>query len=164
MRSNQIVSASVFLILVAAPGGCGKTGQDATTSTTTTTSTVRVSGVQLGRAYRMGQGISQPTQTFASNEPIYATVLTTGSGTGATLRTRWILDNGQVVREDTQTISSDVDPTAGVQIATPLGLAPGHYHLEVSVNGQPPSTTDFEVTSATGGAPAAVDTERIGTK
>jgi len=107
---------------------------------------VKVTNIDLGRSLKPDLTISDKTTTFHPNDAIYAVVETKGSGP-TTLATRWTYQDGQVVHEDSRTISPNGDQPVRTEfhISKPEGWPAGKYQVVVMVNGTTADTKDFEV-------------------
>ena len=106
---------------------------------------VRVADVNLGRSLNADKTIGDNTTSFRPADTVYASVVTEGSSTSATLKARWTYQDGQVVDESVQTIAPSGKATTEFHISKPSGWPAGKYKVEVSLNGAPASTKDFEV-------------------
>ena len=107
---------------------------------------VEVTNIDLGRSLKPDLTISDKTTSFSPGDQIYAVVETKGSGP-TTLGTRWTYQDGQVVHEDSRTISPNGDQPVRTEfhISKPDGWPAGKYHVVVMVNGTTADTKDFEV-------------------
>ncbi len=154
MHKLGILGVLAVLALVA---GCDKKTQAPTTAPTTTSTApspsslpagVSVTSVTLGNAIGAQKKVTQPSNSFARNDTIYASVDTAGSGT-ATLNAKWTYRaNGQdvAVREDTQTVNTTGPATSEFHVSKPDGWPAGEYKVEISGAGCAPDTRTFCVT------------------
>jgi hypothetical protein len=134
------------LMLVAA--GCGRKDSGATVDTgsrSEVSSAVRVSDVKLGRSLGADKRLTAETDDFSPTDVIYAVVETQGSGGSGELRARWTYEDGQVVDESSRNISAAGGDFTEFHISKPSGWPKGNYKVEISLNGQPVETEDFEV-------------------
>jgi len=106
---------------------------------------VTVTTVDLGNQIGADKRVTQPMTSFAPKDTIYATVGTNGSAPSATLTAKWMYQDGQVVNEATQTIAPTGPAVTEFHIAKPEGWPAGTYKVEVSLNGRPSETKEFEV-------------------
>jgi hypothetical protein len=120
--------AGVLLALVCACGG----GEP-----------LRVSSIQLGRSVNADHTVSSFTTTFAPDESIYLSVLTTGVGSG-TITVRWTYA-GRVIDEPKREVSYRIDAATDFRLQSPAGFPPGEYTAEVFLNGQSAGTRIFHV-------------------
>ncbi len=152
IRSTRGFAAA--LLAVGALAACGKKHEtvDTTTSAgtiappaTTPASQLQVADVTLGRSLGPDKQVKDPTDKFKPKDTIYASVRTTGSGSGQ-LVGRWTYQDGQKIDERTESIA----PTAGearteFHIAKPSGWPVGKYTFHALLNGTEVETKDFEV-------------------
>ena len=106
---------------------------------------VTVTTVELGNQIGADKRVTQPMTAFAPKDTIYATVVTNGSASSATLRAKWTYQDGQVVEESTKNIAPTGPGATEFHIAKPDGWPAGTYKVEVSLNGRSAGTKDFEV-------------------
>jgi hypothetical protein len=106
---------------------------------------VSVTAVELGRSIGGDKRVTDKTDQFKPNDMIYASVLTSGTSSSASLKARWTFQDGQVVDESEQSIAPTGDAVTEFHISKPNGWPAGKYKVEVSLNGVPAQTKDFEV-------------------
>ena len=105
-----------------------------------------VGDVALGRSIGSDKRVVEEVGDFAPTDTIYASVETTGTGSG-TLAARWTFEDGQVVDEGSQPVSG-----AGVtefHVSNPAGWPAGHYEVVISLNGEEVERSGFDVTQGT---------------
>ena len=145
---TRLYGISILVLAVAAvlSAACTKSSENpGATGTTGTSAGVRVSQVDLGRSLTADKTINDRTDSFKPNDTIYASILTEGAAPTATLKARWTYQDGQAVKESTQTIAPTGDARTEFHISKPDGWPTGKYKLEVSLNGSSAATKDFEV-------------------
>ena len=138
----------MFAILALVLASCTRQTPETTTETSTTeTHTVQVSRVDLGNSLTSDRRVITTTTTsFAPKDTVYASVVLAAPTPASQLTARWTAPDGAVVSETTQTVSaSPEEGVAQFQVATPDGLPPGTYKLEILVDGQVVSTRDFTI-------------------
>ena len=106
---------------------------------------VTVASVDLGTAVGPDQKITTPTTTFGTKDTIYAAVSTMGSASNATLGAKWSFQDGQTVNDSSQTIAPTGPAVTTFHISKPDGWPTGNYKVEISLDGKPVSSKDFEV-------------------
>lgn len=108
---------------------------------------VRVTEVDVGRSIGADKRINDnaATDEFRRTDTIYASVATEGNASGAALSARWTFEDGQVVDESSQTVSSTGPAVTEFHISKPDGWPVGKYKVEIRLNGQTVETKDFEV-------------------
>jgi hypothetical protein len=151
MQNKWLISLAVALSV--AMSACGKK-QEAPVppstpapSTSSTPAGVTLSAISLGKALGMGKKIAQATDSFGTNDTIYASVDTAGTGT-ATLNAKWTYrKNGQVavVKEDSQTIVSTGAATSEFHVSKPDGWPTGDYQVEIFVAEKSAGSKTFTV-------------------
>lgn len=144
-RSLTLVLAFAFVPLLGACGGGDDEVDDVPAGDVTTTQTARVTDVNLGRSIGTDRRVTAATTDFGRNDTIYASVATTGGAAKTTLTARWTFEDGQVVEESSQSVSSSGASVTEFHISQPGGLPPGEYQVEISLNGQVVETEEFEV-------------------
>lgn len=102
-----------------------------------------VNSVDLGNTIGADNKIATPNATFASKDPVYASVTTDGPNPGK-LGARWTFQDGQVVHEETKDIPAGPQVTQ-FQITKPDGWPVGKYKLEVMLDGAMVQSREFEV-------------------
>ena len=145
MQTKKIALPLCLALLVIAAGCRGKTADTGGTVGTTGTSAVRVTDVSLGRAIGGDKAVTDSTDKFRPGDTIYASVATDGTAQTATLRAKWIYQDGQTVDETSRTIAPNGRERTEFHISKPDGWPAGKYKLEVFLNDQSKETKTFEV-------------------
>ena len=101
--------------------------------------------VDMGKAIGADKKITDKTDDFAPTDQIYASVHTSGTAATASITGRWTFENGTVVDEQSQNVSTNGDAYTEFHIAKPNGWPTGNYTLHVLVNGQEVQTKNFRV-------------------
>jgi hypothetical protein len=138
---------------VLSPAACKKnapppaeTGSaDTAPAAPTPTEAFAVSDVTLGKAIGADKKVATPTTTFAPKDTIYASVATTGSAPSKTITAKWTYQDGQTVKEGTETVAPTGPAVTEFHIAKPSGWPVGKYKVEIAVDGTPATSKDFEV-------------------
>jgi hypothetical protein len=105
----------------------------------------RIPSVDLGKSIGADKRVTAMTANFAPADTIYAVVNTEGSAASKTIVARWTFEDGQVVKEETQTLSPSGLATTEFHIVKPGGWPAGKYKVEILVDGASVDTKDFEV-------------------
>jgi hypothetical protein len=145
---TRLFGTSILALTLAGvlSGACNRSSQNpGTTGTTGTDVGVRVSQVDVGRSLTADKTIGDKTDSFKPTDTIYASIITEGTSSAATLKARWTYQDGQVVDESTQTIAPTGNARTEFHISKPDGWPAGKYKLEVFLNGTPVATKDFTV-------------------
>jgi len=105
-----------------------------------------VTNVSLGRSIGADKKVMAEVGDFAPNDTIYASVETSGTGSG-TLAARWTFEDGQVVEEGSQSVSGA--SVTEFHVSKPDGWPAGHYEVAISLNGTEVERSGFDVTPGT---------------
>ena len=106
---------------------------------------VSFAGLTLGTAVDAEQKISAPATTFAPTDMIYAAVATNGAAPNAAIVARWTYGDGQLVDESDESIAPTGPATTTFHIAKPDGWPVGKYKVDISIDGNPVASQEFEV-------------------
>ena len=104
-----------------------------------------VSDVTLGKAIGADKRVATPSTTFAPKDTIYASVATTGSAPSKTITAKWTYQDGQTVKQESDTIAPTGPAATEFHITKKSGWPAGKYKVEIAVDGTPATTKDFEV-------------------
>lgn len=104
-----------------------------------------VTGIELGNAVGPDGKVAAPTTVFAPTDSLHAVVATTGTATDARLAAKWTYEDGQTVNEDSRTISATGDAWTDFTLSKSDGWPLGKYKVEISLNGAPAGSREFEV-------------------
>ena len=105
----------------------------------------RVELINLGKSIDADKRVANGTDNFAPTDTIYASVVTEGSAPSKTIVARWTFQDGQVVKEETQTIAPSGAAATEFHIMKPSGWPVGKYKVEILVDGASVGTKEFEV-------------------
>ena len=149
-RFKPLMLAMCSLLLITVAMGCSKKSEETSSTSysekTTTKTDVAVKEVNLGRTVGGDKRIVDPVTTFNPNDVIYASVVTSGTSPNTTLQIRWTYQDGQVVEETQQTITTTAaEEATEFHISKPDGWPAGKYKAEIFVNGDLVQTKEFEV-------------------
>lgn len=126
----------------------------ATTSTTTatpaaaTSAALSVASVTLGNAVNTTHQVTQASNRFVpGDKTIYASVATAGRSGGATLNAKWsyLEGRGQLISNISQAIATDGPAVTTFMVQNPDLWPEGKYRVEISLDGKPVTTRDFEI-------------------
>lgn len=106
---------------------------------------VHVVMIDLGSAIGADKKVTAPKTTFAPTDTIYAAVSTEGSAPSATLHAKWTYQDGQTVSESDATIQPSGPAVTEFHIAKPGGFPEGKYKVDISLDGVPATSKDFDV-------------------
>ena len=110
----------------------------------------KVTSVDLGKSIGEDKKIKDAAAVFGPKDTIYAAISSEGVAAKVTLKARWTFGAkdklmNQPVNEETRDIAPTGPAVTEFHIAKPSGWPVGAYHVEVSVDGVPVATKDFEV-------------------
>lgn len=106
--------------------------------------TLDVTNVALGRSIGADKMVVEELGDFAPMDTIYASVETSGTGSG-TLAARWTFEDGQVVDEGSQSVSGA--QVTEFHVSKPDGWPAGHYEVVISLDGAEVERSGFDVTA-----------------
>jgi hypothetical protein len=106
----------------------------------------KVAAIHLGKAIGADKRISDPATTFGPKDTIYASVESEGAAASTTLKARWTFGPaGQLVSESQETIAPTGPAVTEFHVSKAKGWPAGKYKVEISVDGAPAGTQEFEV-------------------
>ena len=146
--TNRVFLLTAGLLGLAALSGCKKKDASpigADSSAVVTAPAFRVQTIDLGKSIMADKRVANGSDTFARTDTIYASVVTEGSAPSKTIVARWTFQDGQVVKEETLTISPIGTAATEFHIMKPTGWPVGKYKVEILVDGASVGTKDFEV-------------------
>jgi len=106
---------------------------------------VTVTDLSLGTSVGADKKVQTPTDTFKPKDTIFAAVSTDGSAASSTIAVKWTFGDGQVVKEDSKTITPTGPATTEFSIQKPSGWPKGTYKVETAVDGKPGPSKTFTV-------------------
>ena len=139
---SMMRSLSAVVCVAAMTAACNKASEPGVTRAA---ASVRVADIELGRSLAADKGIADKTSEFRPSDTIYLSVETDGTSPQATLMTRWTYQDGQVVKELSETIAPTGKAHTEFHIVKPDGWPAGKYAVAVSLNGVAAGRKDFEV-------------------
>ena len=106
----------------------------------------KVTSVDLGKSIGDDKRIKDAATTFGRHDTIYAAISSEGVSPKATLKAKWTFGaKGTLVNEETRDIAPTGPAVTEFHITKPSGWPVGKYTLEVSADGSPAATKEFEV-------------------
>jgi len=101
--------------------------------------------VDMGRRVDAEKKIADKTDDFSPSDTIYASVHTSGTANNGAIAGRWTFQDGAVVDERSETVTTDGDARTVFFIAKPGGFPKGKYTLHVMIDGKEVRTKDVTV-------------------
>jgi hypothetical protein len=130
-------------------GGCKKQApapaSDTGAATASSSAEFSVRSVDVGKQIGSDKRITSPTTSFGPRDTIYVSVATEGAASSKTIGVKWTYQDGQVIKEGKETIAPTGSAATEFHLAKASGWPPGKYKVEVSVDGSPAGTKEFEV-------------------
>ena len=148
MRNSRSVAVLALLAAVLL-GACSKKEPPPPTPAPTVARTpvpFKVTSVNLGKSIGDDKSIKDVATTFGPHDTVYAAISTEGPAAKATLKARWTFGSkGTLVNEESRDIAPTGPAVTEFHITKPSGWPAGKYSLEVSADGSPVATKEFEV-------------------
>jgi hypothetical protein len=138
-HDSRILTAALLLTAIGA--ACSRPAA----SPPATQGAVRVTDVDLGTGLGPDKRVTDKTDSFSPSETVYVSVRTEGAAPSATLKARWTFQDGQLVKESSQTIAPTGTAVTEFHVSNPSGWPTGSYKVEVFLNGSSVETESFKV-------------------
>ena len=106
---------------------------------------VTVTDLSVGKSLGPDKKVQSPTDTFAPKDTIFAVVSTDGSAPTSVVAVKWTFGDGQIVKEDSKSISPTGPAATEISIQKPGGWPKGNYKVEATVDGKPGPSKTFTV-------------------
>ena len=106
---------------------------------------VTVTSVTLGNTAGADKKIVTPMMAFTPKDKIIVSVATDGTASNAEIATRLVYQDGQTAGEKKQMLNTTGAETTNIEFTNAKPWPAGKYKAEVSLNGTPAPTTEFEV-------------------
>jgi hypothetical protein len=133
----------------AAPAGNASAAQPAAAAPVAAAADAfKVSSLTVGDAVNADHKVRKAADHFAPNQKsLYASVATTGNTDGATLNAKWsyLEGKGQLVSSISQRVAAHGPATTTFKVENPNLWPEGKYKVEISLDGKPVASQDFEV-------------------
>lgn len=148
-RYRRSLGPALAVTFAVAAFGCGQRDAASANRTTATqdvaAATLRVTKLELGKAIGPDKRVTKETDDFESDDVIYASVATEGSAPNANLTARWTFEDGQLISESSQTVSTTGTDATEFHISKPGGWPKGDYKVQIMLNGKEAESEEFEV-------------------
>jgi hypothetical protein len=92
--------------------------------------------IDMGRRVDVDRKIVDETDDFSPSDTIYASVHTSGTANDGAVIGRWTDQNGTLLDEKTDMVTTNGDARTVFFIAKPTGFTPGTYTLHVMIDGK----------------------------
>ena len=104
-----------------------------------------IGAIDLGAQIGADRRVLTPAETFAPGDTIYASIATEGEAKGVEIAARWSYEDGQTVAESRETVASAGPTVVEFHVAKPDGWPAGRYRVDVTADGRPAGSREFEV-------------------
>jgi hypothetical protein len=108
------------------------------------TAALSVTSIDLGRSIDAERRVTGSTDDFSTRDTIYASIATSGSGTGR-LTAHWTFEDGQVVEHSEQNVAASGPAVTEFHIAKSTPWPAGKYKVVFTLNGREVGNKEFEV-------------------
>jgi hypothetical protein len=104
-----------------------------------------VSTIELGKGIGADKRVTAPVTTFKPKDTIYVSVATEGAAPSKTITAKWSFEDGQVVKEGSESIAPTGPAVTEFHISKPGGWPAGKYRVDIAVDGAAAGSKEFEV-------------------
>lgn len=104
-----------------------------------------VGNIDLGKQIGTDKRVTSPTTSFKPTDTIHVSVATDGAAPSKTIAAKWTFQDDQTVKEDSQTIAPTGPASTEFHLTKKSPWPVGKYKVEISVDGSPVGTKDFEI-------------------
>jgi hypothetical protein len=104
-----------------------------------------VQGIEVGKSIDADKKVTAPAATFGRRDTIYASVATEGAAPSKAISAKWTFQDGQVVKEQAESIAPSGPAATEFHISKKGPWPVGKYKVEISVDGAPAGSKDFEI-------------------
>lgn len=142
------VVALSFALTAVALVGCKKKAsppQNETAAAAPAPAPFTVTAIEVGKQVGPDKKVTNPTTTFGPKDTIHASVATDGAAPKKIIAAKWTYQDGQVVKQAAETIAPTGPAATEFHISKPSGWPVGKYKVEITLDGSPSGTKDFEV-------------------
>jgi hypothetical protein len=142
---SALAAASLLAVAACKQAERSKADSAAGTVESSVRAALSVIDVDMGRHVDAERKISDKTDDFTPSDTIYASVHTSGTATNSPVVGRWTFQDGTVLDERTDSVTTNGTARTVFFISRPSGLTRGKYTLHVLVDGKEVRTKDVEV-------------------
>jgi hypothetical protein len=146
LMKRSVVAAAICISAIAMAGCAKPKPAEQTPAPAPAPVAFKVLSLELGSAIGPDKKVTAPKAVFGTNETIFVSVATEGASPGATLAARWTYgDAAQLVNEMSETIAPTGPANTEFHISKPTAWPTGKYRVEVTLDGSPAGSKEFEV-------------------
>jgi hypothetical protein len=106
---------------------------------------LRVDDITLGSSLASDKTVAMATYEFTPTDTIYLSVRTSGASSNSTLGATWTYQDGQVVSEQAQPVSTSGPAVTEFHIQKPDGWPTGMYKVQVFLDGMEAGSKELVV-------------------
>ena len=143
MRHAHGLSIVLVLGVFCGVTACNKEQRGAADSAARTALSVR--DIDMGSHIDADKKITNKTDDFAPSDTIYASVHMSGSANNGAVVGRWTFEDGTIVDEKTDSVTTNGDARTVFYIVKPGGFGKGKYTLHVLIDGKEVRTKNVTV-------------------
>jgi hypothetical protein len=148
MKTFPLRAGVAALILAASLSAACKKADNTTpaadSSPAMETAALDVTSIDLGRSIDAERRVIGTSDAFSTRDTIYASIATSGAGTGI-LTAHWTFEDGQIVEHSEQNVAASGPAVTEFHIAKSTPWATGNYKVVFTLNGREVGSKDFEV-------------------
>lgn len=158
IRNRTAYAIAIALTATLAVAGCKKKAEDTAPvatppvtepapapAPTPAPAAVTVTAVDLGNAIGADNKVTAPMTSFGSKDTLYASVATDGAASNNNLSAKWSFQDGQVIGDETKTLTTTGPAQTEFHASKPSGWPVGKYKVEISLDGAVVQTREFDV-------------------
>jgi hypothetical protein len=101
--------------------------------------------IEVGKRIGADKRVTAPASTFGRRDTIYVSVATEGAAPSKTVSAKWTYQDGQLVKEQSESIAPTGPAATEFHISKPKPWPAGKYKVEIAVDGTPAGSKDFEI-------------------
>lgn len=105
----------------------------------------KVANIDVGKSIGADKRVTSSASSFRPKDTIYVSVATEGAAPSKTITAKWTYEDGQVVKEDTESIAPTGPAVTEFHIAKPSGWPTGKYKVDIAVDGASAGSKEFEI-------------------
>jgi predicted small secreted protein len=150
MRHTRALPIALAVAAAVSVTGCNRE-QRATVDTaagaveTTVRAALSVLDVDVGRRIGTDSTVTDKTDNFLSADTVYASVRTSGTAQNSAVVARWTFEDGSVVDETTNSVTTSGEARTVFRLSKQGGLSKGKYTLRILVDGKEVRSKEFSV-------------------
>ena len=150
MTYTRRLAPAVVLSALCAVAACTKEQRETVDTAagsveSATRAALSVVDVDMGRRIGTDSTIVDKSETFTPTDTVYASVHTSGTAANGAVVGRWTFEDGSIVDEKTNTVTTSGDARTVFRLAKSGGLSKGKYTLRVLIDGKEVRSKDITI-------------------